>query len=450
MKKIGVEKNISDFSFIKNGKYPLFLKEHSFFNQSNFDLNNKIFPKIGLPNTVEDCSYFDDSSLLNLAYKLCLDMSIWLKSYIPYVSDDDKKLIDVIILQLTPPNKTYPCVSIKDAGGVEIKLDSSICVNNKMIYKKGKSVIKIYNDLYLKYKDHFNFYKIEDFDSFRDFSKNNLNTKNFKIVFSSTGEDGYWDIATISMRGIKSCQSWNQPQSRALISSMTSKFTGVIYITSPNSGDEYGSKMIRRAVVRYAIGKKDKKPALILDNIYPSNDLKTCDMFYEFLHKKTNLPVIINAYGIAGSNGKPYCLNRGDYYVPQENTWKKFPLSNGEHFYMDAPIQIGKISHQKDLSTIEDIDYRIYDINDTIYYALVNKPLKAYYLDNAKNYEHLNGKFLTKRILLDVIMNFSSYYEKYVSQPCTKNNMHMKNLLDSNYEIFKKYYKNNLIKKFKK
>jgi hypothetical protein len=118
--------------------------------------------------------------------------------------------------------------------------------------------------------------------------------KKLKICFSSDGNKGFWDIATMSMRGIKSCMNWDSNHSKALVGSILDPYMGMIYITD-GSKTRYGNKIIARAVVRLVIDNKNK-PRLFLERVYDNTIINTTAailIFKSFLEKRTNLKIDI-------------------------------------------------------------------------------------------------------------------------------------------------------------
>jgi hypothetical protein len=126
-----------------------------------------------------------------------------------------------------------------------------------------------------------------------------------KIVFSAAGNKGLWDIATMSMRGIASCQRWGSSHCEHLIGSMIDPYCGIIYITNGNKF-KLGEKMLQRALVRFVINRRNEKPELFIERMYPrvnedyygakgkakySRSIEARDLFKEFLSRKTKLPV---------------------------------------------------------------------------------------------------------------------------------------------------------------
>jgi hypothetical protein len=136
--------------------------------------------------------------------------------------------------------------------------------------------------------------------------------KKRSIVFSSEGNKALWDIATMSMRGISSCQRWGSGHSPHLIGSMIDPCLGIIYITS-GKDTKYGKRMTKRALVRFVISRNTKKPVLLLERVYPDDrnthihdyeeNLSTMKLFIDFLEKKTKHKIpIISVAGLGGGD----------------------------------------------------------------------------------------------------------------------------------------------------
>lgn len=126
-------------------------------------------------------------------------------------------------------------------------------------------------------------------------------TNGNKIVFSGSGNKGLWDVATMSMRGIHSCQNWKNWRARSLIGSMLDPYCGIIYTTIGHKTSK-GERMSRRSVVRFVVNRKTGKPALFLERVYPQNyfdyansNAAYYNLFKEFLERKTNLKVVSSA-----------------------------------------------------------------------------------------------------------------------------------------------------------
>jgi hypothetical protein len=171
-----------------------------------------------------------------------------------------------------------------------------------------------------------------------------------KIVFSGSGDQALWDIATMSMRGIYSCQRWGNYHSRALVGSMMDPYVGIIYTTNSKKM-KHGSKMLRRAVVRFVISKK--KPALLIERIYPrlknGNSPKNSmsfKRFAKFLKAKTNnkLPII---YGDEGYN---YDASK-NCKIPSTKVVRKIP--SRLRSYRDSCVEYKHYPKFNDVSKVD-------------------------------------------------------------------------------------------------
>jgi hypothetical protein len=85
--------------------------------------------------------------------------------------------------------------------------------------------------------------------------------KTYKVVFSSHP----WDIATMSMRGIRSCQSWRGGYNKCLVGSIVDPCAAIIYIEDKKS-NKYGKLMLARAVVRLVSTSNGRR--LFLEPVY--------------------------------------------------------------------------------------------------------------------------------------------------------------------------------------
>lgn len=128
--------------------------------------------------------------------------------------------------------------------------------------------------------------------------------ENAKVVFTSDGYTGLWDLATMSMRGALSCMHWQSHHCSHLIGSMVDPFCGIIYITD-GSITEYGISMLKRALVRVAV-RDHREPFIFIDKIYSvarnknplvyhvnrdSHATETYKVFENFLKSKVKIPV---------------------------------------------------------------------------------------------------------------------------------------------------------------
>ena len=85
------------------------------------------------------------------------------------------------------------------------------------------------------------------------------------VVISSSR----WDLATMSMRGIKSCMNWDNHHREQLIGSMLDPACNIAYITD-RADTEYGQKMIYRALLRTVRSRESQKYHILIDRLYTS------------------------------------------------------------------------------------------------------------------------------------------------------------------------------------
>lgn len=338
--------------YIVNSKkpYPEWIKNHSVFKEmSKID---KVFPKIGLPNFKEPCDIMNSAEALaeatRLGNKLIAEMARAQTSL--YTKLD-------AALRSTEKDRNETCADIQGIinllgtvimsmqkgdyakvieGKVVLRLNADIFgVGKAPVFRKDEAILRVVGKLWEMIEKHkVALTKTDQYQEFKDFSRVNIPNKKYNIAFSSTGEDGAWDIGTISMRGVTSCQSWNAPQSRGLIGSISSKFVGVIYMASEQDIPGYGSKMLNRSMVRFAINKTTKKPALILDRMYPNENKDTLDAFKKILKAKSGLEVLCTYE----NNGYNRPTDLANYYIPDEPS--RAHLKQGEFSYMDYQIPV--------------------------------------------------------------------------------------------------------------
>jgi len=257
---------------VKSKRYPKFITSHKIF--SKFDEVEKIFPLIGLSNAsmpVMRLNYQDQAAKL---FKQTAISAIW-----PY----DIKLAN----------------SLKKISYSEFisnhKFRSPIEQNLNRLYLSKRYPPIYYGNIYINNNHIYGFYRELPIDH------------TTKVVFSSANKNGMWDIATMSMRGFTSCQSWNGCYKRNLIGSMVDPFLGIIYITD-GTRNKKGPKMLRRALVRYVVHSRTHKPALFLERVYPhstyTQDPQAVAIFTAYLTQHTNLPVITSSYSYVIPNSK--------------------------------------------------------------------------------------------------------------------------------------------------
>jgi hypothetical protein len=333
--------------YIVNSKkpYPEWLRNHTVFKENN--RIEKVFPKVGLPNFKEPCDIMNSAEamadatklgnklrqeLTNAQRALYDKLDIALKSK----EKDRNETCNKLQLLINLLNNVIYSLGFQDyikmvEGRVVLKLRADIFNGEKNpVFRKDEAVLRVIGKLReMVVEQKVNFTQIDQMLEFKDFSRTNVPNKKYLVCFSSTGEDGAWDIGTISMRGVTSCQSWNAPQSRGLIGSISSKFCGVIYLSSDQEIPGYGSKMLQRCVVRFAIHRTTRKPIIILDRMYPGDQADTREAFKRILKEKSGLDVLY-------TGEKSNELN--NYYIPDEPVRKYF--RQGEFPYMDHAINV--------------------------------------------------------------------------------------------------------------
>lgn len=315
---------------LDNTKYPDYIRAHAVFNK--LDKITKVFPGIGLPNFIEECKYSNIVEARQDAQNL-LYCDIRTTIYNAYCHSAHSTPINALLHATYIEIGQYHLQMIlEEDGKLALKFINDVGTwGTKPFIKKGEGVFKAYNKLVEKVKEIMPLYNMAALDAmpnFKAFSATNVpGGRKLQVIFSSAGKEGAWDIATISMRGISSCQGWGTTQSRGLIGSISSKYVGVIYITGGEPFNEYGSKMIRRSMVRFAINKVTKKPALLLDKVYPGDDLAARTIFKKALESKVNIPILF-----------PGDAGWADYCLPIDTYLTIAPLQTNEFTYMDTKI----------------------------------------------------------------------------------------------------------------
>jgi hypothetical protein len=359
----------------KNKNIPPFIRDHNLFK--NPVKVQKIFPSIGLPNfcdkvqiektladlTKEHSYVFNViRAMYDIAANSC-EQATTLTDKLQYLEDKatrdaNRDRIGKLYEMIAILDEVAKCTDAYDASVLKntvIMTEEKKCMlrlakdiqdrNDKTIFKKGDTLFGVFGRLKNDTANlNIPFTNLEQVDAFKIFSKENLPNKEFQIVFSSDGEDGAWDIATMSMRGIKSCQRWDGEYPRCLIGSVLSKFVGIIYLTSGVQADNHpaytnlGSKMLRRCVIRYAINADEKAPAIIVDKMYPEHDKKVVAMFTAALQKRTKLPVY-QAHELGNK--------LRHFYLPSEKV--RDQISDRDWSYQDNPL---KSKHDLNIYTL--------------------------------------------------------------------------------------------------
>lgn len=189
--------------------------------------------------------------------------------------------------------------------------------SNKKIMA-GDNLFKLYEKIRSAVAQFITMPDINSLSKVKKFNQLNTPISNqYQIVFSSSGDDGSWDIATMSMRGIESCKSFEGIQNLCLIGDVASKYVGIIYLTSGRK-EKYGEKMIKRCIVRFGVDTKNKSPVIILDKMYDSYNSQIASLFIDALQKRTNLSVLNFSQGADTKRN----IQPQDVYIPEEKQLK--------------------------------------------------------------------------------------------------------------------------------
>jgi hypothetical protein len=198
----------------------------------------KAFPSIGLKN----CSGKTDTSIVDDMVISHLDAAI--------CDGNDDDLLFETKAEVLAAEALYIANSILKNGSLVMKSDL-VSPWGKILCKKGESASK----LLAKKAPHLKRITYRHSKSICDEIVRLCGSKSkLKIVFSYDP----WDIATMSMRGISSCQSWNSHYKECVIGSVVDPYAAVIYITD-GSKTQYGERMLARSVVRIVVPSKEQK-----------------------------------------------------------------------------------------------------------------------------------------------------------------------------------------------
>lgn len=276
--------SVSTKDFLKQKELPTFIVK----GLKPFDKIHKVFPSIGLSNC-EEASKIDTVLPHSTGHLLKSAIVNELDRCYGLICATDAFFEEGKLIQATADaiHYSYP---VEENNKIVLKLYKDIIdADGKRVFSQNASIFKVYNKLYNLISDlkseSIQPKKLEDLEHFKQFSSENI-PQHLKIVFSSDGVDGLWDISTISMRGITSCQSWEGQYKKKLIGTIVDPFAAVIYLTS-GSNTKYGSKMVRRCIVRFIVDK-DKKPFILLDRMYSNYDEGTAKEFNTFIKNKTD------------------------------------------------------------------------------------------------------------------------------------------------------------------
>lgn len=357
---------------------------------------NKVFPSFGLKNfretvTVENTSTKAEEEFIRNVLDTLADQVERMAQNLHMIHDELPEEADpamVFLMSnyhgfLKAVKKALHGASIKKKDGkTKLLITVDVSMGGKTIIRTGESVFKVFNKIneltssllkkYPELKTKWNL-MLPNPDSLlvvKQFHSNHLPSRDYQIVFSSEGDTGAWDIATMSMRGVSSCQRWGDETHRTcLIGSILSRYVGIIYFTSGSQEGKYGEKMIRRCVVRFGIHKKTGEKFIIMDKMYDAYDAMIASYFLEALKKRTNLKVLDHS---KDSDNDLELPSTWDIEIPEEAALKK--LKPSELPYADAPLLTGYNYEPTDITNREDLAYHLSTILDR-----VNTIVKAHF-----------------------------------------------------------------------
>jgi hypothetical protein len=282
-------------------KFPKWFSTHPVF--SEIKQIKKVFPGIGLENCEGQTGVGDLAVVHASAITLIADLKEKLSSRINGLSNFVNARPDMAVARRDHAAKCSALMAdVLDAinkdpnafvqvqnNRTTLKLPLNIVHNKRQVFRQNESLFRVFNKLNDALHEHkfASMGRVENLDSFKAFSADNIPNNDYKIVFSADGADGAWDIATMSMRGIESCQSWDGEYRYCTIGSVIDPFVGIIYLTS-GSNQKYGTKMIRRSIVRFVVNEETRKPFILIDYMYPSLDNRVLEQFKTFLKTKAN------------------------------------------------------------------------------------------------------------------------------------------------------------------
>lgn len=286
-------------TFLKsNNKVPKWLAQHPVLKK--IKTTSKIFPLIGLSNFSQEVDLNNTDEISKIIYGLTgeIDNQCYrMRDCSAYGSPAYNQIHAIVTLGIQdqcarPELKTQYLTK----GGLYLARD--IVYEDIVFAKAGESLFKVYNKcctLVQKLCTKFRAVPLEKMNNFKLYSSLNLKKK-FRVVFSSDGQDGAWDIITMSERGISSCQRWNGEYKRCLVGSLLDPYTGIMYLTTGGKVP-LGTSMVRRCIVRFCIDSNTQKPCLVLEYMYPGESSTVRNLFKKLLSEKVGLgySVIDNA-----------------------------------------------------------------------------------------------------------------------------------------------------------
>jgi hypothetical protein len=313
---------------------------------SNTEID-KIFPKIGLPNSIEPISVKFDTSSVQLDKVIHLAIKKFIQEWQDNNPSNRLKGLELFkisraVYLLEELNRKFNKKIGFEYSKDRVVLTESIpSYDGKVLVKSGTDIFKLVKNLLTCTQK----YVKVDLVSADEMS---AQCKKLQIAFSSADVDGAWDIATMSMRGVKSCMRWEARQCSSLVGSIIDPCCGIIYLTN-GTVTEYGSKMLFRSVVRLALHYETGKPILLVDRLYSSFyktkpgeqgrfDQQVKNIFIEYLQKKVPLCQVVDAQTRAITLAK-YELPRPpnfNFLVPEEVSYRDTPIQYSQFLNYDA------------------------------------------------------------------------------------------------------------------
>src|SRR5258708_2077968 len=358
-------------------KFPAFITSHSIFQA--FKEVRKVFPEIGLPNSeaeievdnkkeardaannlVSEIKYLVDERITTL-HNYCSKKSDTIGPKRKKKLENVNKLLGAVKTTLT--RSKSKCLKLQ-RGKITLNLPQNILdIEDKIIFKSGEGLFRIYNKLNDILRDgHFlPMEKYESLEEFKEFSSKNVPALKYKVRFSSDGSDGMWDIATMSMRGITSCQSWDSVNSSHIIGSVVDPFTAIIYLTSGAKYNDLGDKMIRRCVVRFMVDEKKKIPFIGLEKMYPSMEKGALNAFIGFLKTRTD-----NKFNVVYLPE----MRKTSVYIPMSKVVKELKQPN-------YPYRDSEVEYKTDISSKDSIREQVREKLETIGINVAAKTITA-------------------------------------------------------------------------
>jgi hypothetical protein len=406
----------------KDPKFPNVIKYSDLF-YSDFEIK-KIFPSLGLENFSVPYKIKAQDELKPIIIFLLIDINNYISNQIRYMRNNLYNGLAIEILQQFNSQftvgKTKFIVKNKNTGKITLNLHKDIVCKSKVVFKKGEALFRVWNKINLMLsEDNMKILtSIETSSYFKEFNALNIAAADPRIVFSSTGMDGAWDIATMSERGITSCQSWHSDHATHLAGSVADPYTAIMYLTNGSDFKERGPRMIRRCIVRIGVDEETLSPVILLEKMYPAYNKSISIKFISLLKKKLNKPI-----KIIDCSAKPKTLANSSIVLIEPKIFNS--IEANERPYVDSKVKY------KELKNIGQIDkeklrIRASAIVDDIVCALIDKLQKPAtkqninHTDFVSNYLYWFGSFLKKEIFANV--SWSSNINQCILQTLQKAN----------------------------